>query len=122
MNIKGFFVLFLVSSALELPLHAAGAAHSGWGWLDPIGRWINLLILALGLLYFLRQPAAEFFRNRKAALQQEMRRAEEARKQAEAKLAEAEERMKSLDSEAENIRKQAREEAEREKERKERPS
>lgn len=117
MNIKGFFVLFLVASALELPLLAAGAAHNSWGWLDSIGRWINLLILALGLLYFFRQPASEFFHNRKAALQNEMRRAKEALKQAEAKLAEAKERMTQLNSEAERIRQQAREEAEREKER-----
>ena len=110
MNIKGFFVLFLVASALELPLLAAGAAHNSWGWLDSIGRWINLLS-------FFRQPASEFFHNRKAALQNEMRRAKEALKQAEAKLAEAKERMTQLNSEAERIRQQAREEAEREKER-----
>ncbi len=117
MSIKGFLVLVLIFSAFELPLLGAAEGHDGWGWLEPIGRWLNLLILAAGLTYFVRQPASAFFRKRKATLQREMRRAREAREEAEARLAEAEERMQKLDSEVEGIRQEAREEAEREKER-----
>ena len=117
MKIRGFLFLVLVAFALTGPLLAAEEGHGGWGWGETVGRWINLLILFGGLAYFLREPARQFFSNRKAELQKQLRRAEEARQEAEAKLAEAEERMKRLDSELDAIRRQAREEAEREKER-----
>jgi len=117
MKTRRFFVFILIALALGGPLLAAEEGHGGWGWSETAGRWINLLILFGGLTYFIRQPAREFFSSRKADLQRQMRRAEEARREAEAKLAEAEERMKQLDSQLEAIRRQAREEAEREKER-----
>ena len=117
MGTRGFLVFILISFALTGPLLAAEEGHGGWGWGETIGRWINLLILFGGITYFVREPARQFFSNRKAELQKQIRRAEEARQQAEAQLAEAEERMKQLDSELDAIHRQAREEAEREKER-----
>ena len=115
MRTRGFLVFILISFTLTGPLLAAEEGHGGWG--ETVGRWINLLILFGGITYLVREPARQFFSNRKAELQKQIRRAEEARQQAEAKLAEAEERMKQLDSELDAIRWQAREEAEREKER-----
>ena len=95
-------------------LQAAGEEGVGWGPLDPIGRWFNLLVLVGGLFYFLRAPARDFFATRKADIQRQLRQADEARQAAEARLAEAEERMKQLDGEVEQIRLQAREEAQHE--------
>ena len=117
MKVRGFLVFILITLALTGPLLAAEEKHDGWGWGQTAGRWINLLILFGGLTYFLRQPARDFFGNRKAELQKQMRRAEEARQEAEAKLAEAEERMKQLDSALDAIRRQVQEEVEGEKER-----
>ncbi len=117
MKIRGFPVLILIALALTVPLLAAEEGHDGWGWGETIGRWTNLLILFGGLTYFLRQPARDFFSNRKAELQKQMRRAQEARREGEAKLAAAEDRMKQLDSALAAIRREAREEAAREQER-----
>ncbi len=117
MKLRGFLIPILVALALTGPLLAAAEGHGGWGWGETIGRWINLLILFGGLTYFLKEPARQFFRNRKAELQKQIRRAEEARKAAEAKLAEAEERMQQLDAQLDAIRRQAQEEAGREKKR-----
>ncbi len=117
MKIRGFLVLILIAVALTGPLLAAEEAHDGWGWGQTVGRWINLLILFGGLTYFLRQPARDFFSNRKAELQKQIRRVDEARQEAEARLAEAEERMKQLDSALDAIRRQVQEEIEHEKER-----
>ena len=110
MKIKGCFIIILITLISELPLYASEEAHSTWGLLDPIGRWINLLIIVAGLTYFLRQPA-------KVTLQTKIKQAEKARRKAEAKLAQAEHRMKKLDDETKRIRQDAQEEAEREKER-----
>mgnify|MGYP001230039468 FL=1 len=117
MKIKGCFVIVLITLISELPLYASEETHSTWGLLDPIGRWINLLIIVAGLTYFLRQPAAAFFHKRKVTLQTKIKQAENARRKAEAKLAQAEHRMKKLDDETKRIRQDAQDEAEREKER-----
>ena len=117
MKIRGFLVLILIAVALTGSLLAAEEGHDGWGWGQTVGRWINLFILFGGLTYFLRQPARDFFSNRKAELQKQLRRAEEARQEAEAKLAAAEERMKQLDSALGAIRHQVQQEVQREKER-----
>jgi F-type H+-transporting ATPase subunit b len=105
---------FLLQDSL---LEAASPEGVGWGMLDPIGRWFNLLILLGGLIYVLRGPAKDFFANRRADIQRQLRQADKARKAAEAKLDEANRRMEGLDVEMEKIQLQARNEAEAEAER-----
>ena len=85
--------------------------------LDPIGRWLNLIILFGGLIYVLRGPAKDFFASRRADIQRQLRRADEARKAAEKELDEAKRHMEGLDAEIESIQLQARKEAEAEAER-----
>lgn len=98
-------------------LEAASPEGVGWGMLDPIGRWLNLLILFGGLIYVLRGPAKDFFASRRADIQSQLRRADETRKAAELELEEAKRRTKGLDAEIERLQLQARKEAEAEAER-----
>lgn len=106
--------------ALLIPM-AAGAASgesgAGWGWLETIGRWFNLLFLLGLIFYFARKPAARFFADRRQAIRKEIHEAAELRRQAQKKLAEIEARLETLDQELEQIREDARHQAELERQR-----
>ena len=75
----------------------------GWGWLDPVGRWVNLLILVGGLFYVLRIPASKFFDERRQGIRQQMQEAEMSRQEIEKKLADIENRLGNLDQELAEI-------------------
>jgi len=103
-------VLFtVVFCAQNSPLLAAG--ESGWGWLEPIGRWFNLIVLVGVILYFVRKPAQKFFAERRAGIQSEMQKAAKTREAVEEKLAEMDRRLADLDSELLAIREEAKKEA-----------
>jgi F-type H+-transporting ATPase subunit b len=106
-------LLVIISSCLTL--FAAEAGASGWGWWETVGRWVNLFILFGAIFYFVKQPVSRFFLTRRQEIRKEIQEAQEARQQAEDKLAEMEERMRNLDQELAAMRIQAQEEAEREK-------
>ncbi|MGH9338722.1 MAG: F0F1 ATP synthase subunit B [Acidobacteriota bacterium] len=89
----------------------------GWGILDPLGRWINLLILAGVLIYFLRDPLLNFFGSRRKSIQEEIKEAHQARDEAQGKLEAVEARMKNLDQELAQIREEAEKQAELERQR-----
>ncbi len=102
-------LLFLTAATLA-PLAAAasgGEAEAGWGWVETVGRWVNLLVLVGGLVYFARGPVGRYFQERREGIQKQIREAVEARKAAEEKLAAIEARMKGLDQELEEIRLEA---------------
>ncbi len=106
-----------VSSFLCLPAFAAGAEESGWGWIETIGRWFNLLILFGVIYYFSRQPISRFLESRREGIRKEIKEAHLAREDAEQKLASMEARMHDLEGELEAMRRQAQEEAAREEKR-----
>lgn len=114
--LSGLCVL-AVCEASALMAAAAEAEGGGWGWLETIGRWFNLAVLFGLIAYAVRQPAREFFANRRSEIQREMREAQEARKAAEKRMAEIEARMENLDAELEKIRAQGDQEARAERER-----
>lgn len=114
----GLAVGLLVVAAL-FPEGAAAAATegTGWGWLETIGRWFNLLLL-LGLVgYFLKDRAILFFRDRREGIRKQKEEAQAARQDSRRKLAAARARIQNLDNEREQIRAQAKIDAEAERQR-----
>jgi F-type H+-transporting ATPase subunit b len=74
---------------LALPAFAAEQAPEWRPTYDVIMMWVNFLIL-FGVLYkFLKNPLMDFFRGKKYELEKEIRKAEEQKEQAEAKIKES---------------------------------
>lgn len=88
------------------------AAGEGWqAYLPVIAKVVNLLLFAGLLVYILRRPVGQAFRDRREGIRRELMRAQEERNAALAKLEEVEGRLARLDSEVEAIRAQAQREA-----------
>jgi F-type H+-transporting ATPase subunit b len=101
---------------LALPLGAWAAENAGdrWGpWLE-IGKLANLVLVVAVLVGVARKPLANFFAGRSKAIRDQLEDAQRARREAEAKLAEIDLRMSSLDDELREIRAAAEREAQEE--------
>ena len=97
------------------------AAEGAWGeYLPAVAKVFNLLLFAGVMIYILRGPVGQAFRDRRESIRRELMRAQEERNSALAKLAEVEGRLAQLDTEVEAIRAQARRDAEEERARVER--
>jgi len=108
----------LVLGFLQFSLFAStGGDEAGWGWIETVGRWFNLLILFGVIYYFARTPVSQFLSSRREGIRKEIKDAHAARDEAEQKLALMEARMRGLESELEEMRRQAQQEAELEKKR-----
>jgi F0F1-type ATP synthase membrane subunit b/b' len=97
----------------------AGGGSGGW-WNYPgfeAWRFLNLAIFVLILVYFLRKPLSEKFKENREIIRAELIKAEEAKKAALAQLTEVESKLAGADAEREAILKAAREEIEAEKQR-----
>lgn len=111
MRILVILLMVVLGSSSELAA-AVEAEEAGWGWwFDGIGRTVNLLILFGIIYYFTREPLKNFFLNRRADIQREIRESRQAQEEAEKKLASIEERLKNLDSELATMRAEAEREA-----------
>jgi F-type H+-transporting ATPase subunit b len=90
------------------------AAFEGGGWQEyvpVIAKVVNLLLFVGLLVYVLRRPVGQAFRDRREAIRRELMEAQEERNAALAKLEEVEGRLARLDTEVEAIRAQAQREA-----------
>lgn len=90
------------------------AALLGDGWheyVPVIAKVVNLLLFVGLLIYVLRRPVGQAFRDRREAIRRELMEAQEERNAALAKLQEVEGRLSRLDAEVEAIRTQAQREA-----------
>jgi len=89
-------------------LLAAGGIESSFSdtWLT-IGKAFNLMVIISVLVYFLRKPIGNFFARRSADIQRRIREAEQARDEAQVRLADIQARLEKLDAEVEEIRRQA---------------
>lgn len=106
-------VLALALAACLLGPEVALAAEGGskWGvWLT-IGKVFNLGIVVFVLVWIARKPLKEFYAGRTVSIQEQLLQAQRAREEAEAKLAEIEQRMGHLDDELHQIRATAEQEA-----------
>lgn len=99
-------------------LAAEEAAHEeGWGWIETIGRWVNLFILFGVIIYFVRTPARRFFAGRAHTITDDIRSSAEAYEKARSERAALEERVSKIDSELASIREEAEKQANLERER-----
>lgn len=100
------FGLMLAALAFAQESGASGAAESG----DPllVWKWVNFAILAAGLGYLISKTAPAYFRSRTEEIQRALREATREIKDAEAKAADLDLRLASIQTEADNLRAQAR--------------
>lgn len=82
---------------------AEEAAHEGHEEITFMGDWlprlVNFAIIAAIIIYFMRKPVRDFFKNRSAEIARAMRESQEARERAAAALAEMEQKIKELEAE-----------------------
>ncbi len=106
------FAAGVIAAAVILPQSSFAAEEgSKWGiWLD-IGRAFNLLLVAGVLIWIARKPLANFCAGRSQAIHEQLAEAQQARREAEAKLAEMESRMSRVDDELREIKESAEKEA-----------
>ena len=102
------FIAALLFCAAAPALSASGGGHGedqaskGWVATDTY-RVMNFTVLAIALFFLLRKPVKQALGNRITGIQTELDELEEKKKIAEAKLAEYDEKLASLDKEAETI-------------------
>ncbi len=89
----------------------------GWGWIETIGRWVNLFILFGLIIYFVRIPARRFFADRATSITEDIRSSAEAYEKARTERAALEERVRNIDRELASIRDEAEKQANLERER-----
>jgi F-type H+-transporting ATPase subunit b len=111
---RGAAILALLVASAG-PALAAGEGEGGIG--DLFYPALNLAILIAVLVYFGRKPIRAFFAERRAQIQDDLKRASELRAEAEARYAKWQRRLVDLDAELEGIRVAVRERAEAERER-----
>jgi F-type H+-transporting ATPase subunit b len=92
---------------------ALASEGEGAGLLFP---FLNLFLLIAVLVYFARKPILDFFNDRRAKIQDDLRSAAEMRREAEERYAEWQRKLVDLDEEIERIRAASRERAESERE------
>ena len=102
---------------LVLPVCAAASEEQGWGILLTVGRLFNLALVVWILARLLKKPLASFFESRTQSIREQFAEAEQARREAESKLAEIESRMSRLDLELAEMRQSAEKEAQEERQR-----
>lgn len=114
---SSILLLILLLCLFPVDVWAAEGTAEGWGWLAPLGRWFNLLVLFAIIAYFTREPIGRFLHDRREGIQREIAEARKAREDAERQLAEARKHIEHLEEELEDIRQKAQKEAEAERER-----
>ncbi len=90
-------LLFAVIAAAEEAAEGAGEAMTFMG--DWLPRLVNFAIIAGVVVYFMRKPARDFFRNRTAEIAKALQESKEARERAVAALTEMERKIKDLEAE-----------------------
>ncbi len=99
----------LVGAMAALWTTAAMAASGGGGNADItfMGDWfprlVNFAIIAIVLVYFLRKPTRDFFKNRTLEIERSMRESQEARDKAMAALNEMERKVRELEAETKGM-------------------
>src|SRR5947208_1026189 len=101
-------------TALE---HAADPPAEGEHGKLEMWKWANFIVLAGGLGYLIGKNAGPFFAGRSQQIRKDMVEAQEARRQSEARAAEVDRRLASLESEIAALRAESQKEAQAEGER-----
>jgi F-type H+-transporting ATPase subunit b len=106
------------AEANQTPLeHAADPPAEGEHGKLEMWKWANFVVLAAGLGYLIGKNAGPFFAARSQQIRKEMQEAQEALRQSEARAAEVDRRLASLEGEIAALRAESQQEAEAEGER-----
>lgn len=103
----------MIFTAIATMLALSGGEAAPW-WNVPsfeVWRWVNLIIFVGLFVYILRHPVSEAMRARREGIRRELKRAQEERNAALAKLEEVEARLSRLDDEVASLREQSEKEA-----------
>ncbi len=111
---KIFLVLLLLPFFISMV--SADEEHSS-NIRDFIGKTVNFIVLFGGLAYFLYKPIRNFLQKRSEEIEQGLKEAGEAQREAEMKLREASTRLATLEDEIEKLKKEAEIEGRKERER-----
>jgi len=111
---KIFFVLLLVPFFISMV--SADEEHSS-NVRDFMGKTVNFIVLFGGLAYFLYKPIRNFLQKRSEEIEQGLKEAGNAQREAELKLQEANARLATLEDEIEKLKKEAEIEGDKERER-----
>lgn len=107
------FAFICLAGLIWVPgVAAAQGEAAGWGWIETLGRWVNLFILFGAIYYVSRAPLKNFLENRRRTLQLEIREARESKERAESSLKEMQERMSRLQEELQELKAEAQRESE----------
>jgi F-type H+-transporting ATPase subunit b len=107
----GFYLALIMAILASIPQSAFAAEEGKWGiWLG-VGRFLNLFLVIAVVILVTRKPLSNFFSGRTRFIQEQLAEAQEARRVAEAKVAEIESRMGRLDDELREIKAAAEKEA-----------
>jgi F-type H+-transporting ATPase subunit b len=111
---KILLVLFLLPFFISMVFADEGHSSS---FKDFAGKTVNFIVLFGGLAYFLFKPIRNFLQKRSREIEQGLKEAGDAQREADLKLQEAKARLDTLESEIEKIKKQAEVESRKERER-----
>ena len=102
-KIKAIITGSLMALSPIIAAAAEEAAEGGHETITFMGDWlprlVNFGIIAFVVVYFMRKPAADFFKNRTAEIAKSLEESKAARERAAAALAEMERKMKDLEAE-----------------------
>jgi F-type H+-transporting ATPase subunit b len=111
---KIFLVLLLLPFLISMV--SADEEHSS-NFRDFIGKTVNFIVLFGGLAYFLYKPVRNFLQKRSLEIEQGLKEAGDAQREAELKLREVNARLATLEDEIEKLKKEAEIEGRKERER-----
>ena len=92
-------LLLLVFAALPAMASEGGASEEISFVADWLPRLVNFAIIAFVVVYYMKKPAADFFKNRSAEIAKALEESRQARERAAAALADMERKMKDLEAE-----------------------
>ncbi len=97
---KSFILSTFITIILPVVVYASseGGVEPHMGW-----RVINFILFVGVLYYFLRKPAAEFFRSRKEGIKKELEEAKRLQEEAEKLFEETKKKLEALEDEIKNI-------------------
>ena len=109
MMIRKNSIMAGIAGMAGVALATAAVASSGGGHQEItfMGDWfprlVNFGIISVVLVYFLRKPTRDFFKNRSAEIERSMRESQEARDKAVAALNEMERKVRELEAELKSM-------------------
>ena len=98
------FIIAFISVSATIAMASSGGEHHGGGWAaTDTYRVLNFMVLAGALFFLLRKPVSQFLGDRIKGIQDQFNELEEKKAEAEKKIAECNQRLATLEAEAEKI-------------------